>query len=333
MIAAAAHAHGVFLQGAQARHGLARAGHARAIRRHGPRDRCGGGGDAAQVAQEVQRHALGRQHGAGAALDARDLRARLQHAAVRARHAEADRRIQRAERQPRQVQPGQHALLARHQARFRLGVGGHDGIRRQVSRATQVLEQRGAHHRLQHYVRQRRNGQAVGRCEGFSIYAHNEYFESKGTPDRVPLMLDMSIIFVKPRAALWTAAACCPRWLVPVARRGETGTAWPACRRCPRPCRRSLDQILLLDQPPEILLVQPSPRQRLHGLLQLQQGELGRHQLEHDGPVLDLGAQPRDAGGQDATMVMTHGLAGQGLAPDRPRRAASGTRPASNSSS
>ena len=176
MIAAAAHAHGVFLQGAQARHGLARAGHARAIRRHGPRDRCGGGGDAAQVAQEVQRHALGRQHGAGAALDARDLRARLQHAAVRARHAEADRRIQRAERQPRQVQPGQHALLARHQARFRLGVGGHDGIRRQVSRATQVLEQRGAHHRLQHYVRQRRNGQAVGRCEGFSIYAHNEYF-------------------------------------------------------------------------------------------------------------------------------------------------------------
>ena len=109
MIAAAAHAHGVFLQGAQARHGLARAGHARAIRRHGPRDRCGGGGDAAQVAQEVQRHALGRQHGAGAALDARDLRARLQHAAVRARHAEADRRIQRAERQPRQVQPGQHA--------------------------------------------------------------------------------------------------------------------------------------------------------------------------------------------------------------------------------
>ena len=38
----------------------------------------------------------------------------------------------------------------------------------------------------------------------------------------------MSIIFVKPRAALWTAAACCPRWLVPAARRGGTGTAWPA---------------------------------------------------------------------------------------------------------
>ena len=222
MIAAAAHAHGVFLQGAQARHGLARAGHARAIRRHGPRDRCGGGGDAAQVAQKVQRHALGRQHGAGAALDTRDLRAGFQQAAIRARHAEADRGIQRAERQPRQVQPGQHALLARHQARFRLGVGGHDGIRRQVSRATQVLEQRGAHHRLQHHVRQRRNGQAVGRRGASVFMLIMSIFESKGTPDRVPLMLGMSIIFVKPRAALWTAAACCPRWLVPAARRGGT---------------------------------------------------------------------------------------------------------------
>jgi len=39
----------------------------------------------------------------------------------------------------------------------------------------------------------------------------------------------------------------------------------------------------------------------------LQQGEFGRHQLEHHGAVFDLGAQARDARGQDAAVVVLHG--------------------------
>src|SRR5216683_2884197 len=42
-----------------------------------------------------------------------------------------------------------------------------------------------------------------------------------------------------------------------------------------------LDETLLLDQPAEILLVQPGAGKRLDGALQLQQREGGHHQLEH----------------------------------------------------
>src|SRR5689334_524006 len=52
-----------------------------------------------------------------------------------------------------------------------------------------------------------------------------------------------------------------------------------------------LDQALLLDQAAEVLLVQRSAGQRLDPALQLAQREIGRHQLEHDGPVFDLGPE------------------------------------------
>ena len=75
VVRAAAGAHGVFLQGAKARRGLARAGD--------PRLRAGDGvdiaarqrGDAGEMAEEVERHALGGKDRARVAGDARDDRA------------------------------------------------------------------------------------------------------------------------------------------------------------------------------------------------------------------------------------------------------------------
>ncbi len=67
-----------------------------------------------------------------------------------------------------------------------------------------------------------------------------------------------------------------------------------------------LDQILLFDQPPEVLLVNEPAGERLHGSLQLQQRERCWHQLEHDGPVFDLGSQPGDARCQNAAMIGDH---------------------------
>src|SRR6516225_6210167 len=66
------------------------------------------------------------------------------------------------------------------------------------------------------------------------------------------------------------------------------------------------DQTLVLDETPEILLVQPHSRQRLDGALQLQQGEGGRHQLENDWSILDLAAQAADCGGEDPPVIGRH---------------------------
>src|SRR5690606_31055409 len=72
--------------------------------------------------------------------------------------------------------------------------------------------------------------------------------------------------------------------------------------RAPRTTRLHLaglfHQILLFDQPAKILLVQVASGQGFDGLLQLQQRKTRWHELEHHRPVLDLGAQSRDAGGE-----------------------------------
>src|SRR5262249_24983844 len=76
-----------------------------------------------------------------------------------------------------------------------------------------------------------------------------------------------------------------------------------------------LDQGRGFNQAAEVLLVQVAPRDRLHRALQLGEGELARHQLEYDGTVFELGAQPRDRGGEDAAVIGAHGLGppGDGL--------------------
>src|SRR5262245_20110585 len=68
----------------------------------------------------------------------------------------------------------------------------------------------------------------------------------------------------------------------------------------------SLDQAALLDQPPEILLMQQRAGDSLDRLLQVVKGELGREQLEHHGAVFQLAPEPSEGSGEDAAMVESH---------------------------
>ena len=93
-------------------------------------------------------------------------------------------------------------------------------------------------------------------------------------------------------------------------RRGGSGRAWPGGRPSPGCDLASfLNELLLLDQAAEILLVQQPPGKRLDAALQLQQREGLRHQFEDHGMVFDLGAQPGDAGRENAAVIDDHGLA------------------------
>src|SRR3954447_2706243 len=71
-------------------------------------------------------------------------------------------------------------------------------------------------------------------------------------------------------------------------------------------CASFLNELLLLDQAAKILLVDQPACERLNTALQLQQGEFRRHQFEYHGAIFDLGAQPRDAGGENATVISAH---------------------------
>src|SRR6185437_12239846 len=57
-----------------------------------------------------------------------------------------------------------------------------------------------------------------------------------------------------------------------------------------------------------ILLVQLPPRDRLDPRLQLGEGEFGRHQLEDHRTILELGAQARDRGRENAAVIEPHRL-------------------------
>src|SRR5215831_2168485 len=67
-----------------------------------------------------------------------------------------------------------------------------------------------------------------------------------------------------------------------------------------------LDHGAGLDQAAEILLVQVAARDRLDGGLQLGEREFRRHQLEDHRAILQLGAQARDRGRENAPMVEPH---------------------------
>src|SRR5262249_37117349 len=62
-----------------------------------------------------------------------------------------------------------------------------------------------------------------------------------------------------------------------------------------------------LDQATEVLLVQMPAGDRLDGALKLGQGELGRHQLENDGGVFELGPKARNRRRQNPAVVEAHG--------------------------
>ncbi len=97
VVHAAAHADGVFLHGAQSRHGLARAADARLVAAHRLDQRGRAAGDAAEMAEEVQRDPLGGQHAARRTGNGRDAVAGREHRAVRPFHLDLDRRIDQPE--------------------------------------------------------------------------------------------------------------------------------------------------------------------------------------------------------------------------------------------
>ena len=80
-------------------------------------------------------------------------------------------------------------------------------------------------------IRQRRNGQAVGR-RGASVFMLIMSILSQKARLIAPTYARHEHNLCQASRPFWTAAACCPRWLVP-ARRGGTGTAWPASPAVP----------------------------------------------------------------------------------------------------
>ena len=65
-------------------------------------------------------------------------------------------------------------------------------------------------------------------------------------------------------------------------------------------------EVRLVQRTPEILCVQLQSQNAFNGSLQRRKREPVRHQLEHDRAILDLPAQPGEAGGQDAAVVGGH---------------------------
>ena len=103
-----------------------------------------------KMAQEVQRHPLGRQHAARRAGDDGDAVARFDPAAVGPLDHDLDRRIDQAEGKCRGIQAGHDAGLARHQSRLGLQRGGHDRIGGEITGAAEILQEGGAHDGFEH---------------------------------------------------------------------------------------------------------------------------------------------------------------------------------------
>ncbi len=115
VIAAAPGAHRVFFQRAQSGRGFAGADDARLGALCGRHQRGRRGGDAAEVAEKVQRGPLAGQQSARRPLDGGDHVARCHHAAVRSLHGEPDGRIRRAERHSARCRARPRRRLARAQ--------------------------------------------------------------------------------------------------------------------------------------------------------------------------------------------------------------------------
>src|SRR5690606_5314594 len=77
-----------------------------------------------------------------------------------------------------------------------------------------------------------------------------------------------------------------------------------ASARRGREAPRALDQAALLDEPAEILLMEPQPDERLDRALQLRQREGLGQQLEHDRPIRELPAQSAERARRDAAVVV-----------------------------
>ena len=145
VIEAAAAAHGVFLQQAQAGRGLAGTDDARL----GAGDCIGQSaclrGDAREAADEVQRHALPRQDAARRSLQRGQGRAGLRVGTVPRVEAEFESGVEQAKGGFGADQSGDPAGLARLQHRFGATPGRHYQLAGDVARAAQIFLQRAAH--------------------------------------------------------------------------------------------------------------------------------------------------------------------------------------------
>jgi hypothetical protein len=117
-----------------------------------------GGGcrcDAAEVAKEVQRGALGGQHAARRAADGGDQVAQSYRTAVGPLDLHLDCRIDQSEGEDGKIQAGDDSGLAGDEQRRGPRIRRHDRIRRDVAGAAEIFQQGRADERLDHDRRQR----------------------------------------------------------------------------------------------------------------------------------------------------------------------------------
>ena len=148
MVRAAAGADGVFLDRAQAGKRLADVDDARLRATHGLDDLGRGRGDAAHVADEVERDALGREQAARGTLERRDHVARRDMGTVPSDDRGGDRGVDEAEGHEREVEAGDDAGLAHGERDLGAHVARYDRVRGEVAGAAEILEQRCADDRL-----------------------------------------------------------------------------------------------------------------------------------------------------------------------------------------
>ena len=161
VIEAAAAAHGVFLQRAQPGRGLARADDARLGVGDARDERRGRGGDARQVAEEIERGAFGAENGARIARDRHQLGAGRDRRAVARVRRDLDLRRQPAERRLDQRQAGDHAGLARDHDGAAARILRHRRGRGDIAGAAQILFERARHRRFDFERREKGVGRAI----------------------------------------------------------------------------------------------------------------------------------------------------------------------------
>ena len=154
VIGAAAAAHGVFLERPQPRRRLARIANLRAGARHRIGIFTRQGRDTAQMVEEVQGYPFCRHHQPGRARHPRNHPPDADPLAIghlgREDHAIADQ----PKRCRRQVQPGDHARLARRDIGRRHGFGRQRRLAGQVARQPQVFFKRRSHRPIDQQARQ-----------------------------------------------------------------------------------------------------------------------------------------------------------------------------------
>ena len=102
------------------------------------------GRHAGQMAEEIQRGALGGQHAARRAADRRDRSPGREAAAVGQLDARSRSPGRSVESEQRGIEPGDDAGLARHQRGLGARLGRHDRVGGDVAGAAEILQQRGA---------------------------------------------------------------------------------------------------------------------------------------------------------------------------------------------